>query len=262
MLCLLGEYLSTPVALTHSNTQPKQTVNSTKCMAAAADAAPARAKRGQDSHGGFFFEEEEQGANQGGEEKRARPRSPRYEAPPPPRGGINNECTECHEEFYEALLLKQFGIYVCDNCRRKNEDGKFSLVTKTEAKDEYLLNDADLDTQYGGLRCIERKNPHNERWGMMKLFLRYQVQDMSYGRYGGEEGLEKEIEERFVKQAQMKEKRQKTKIRKMREQTLSSTWKKPAQEHQHKFGEEQETGEGMWQKTCVDCGFVVSFEKM
>jgi hypothetical protein len=40
----------------------------------------------------------------------------------------HNRCAECKEVFYEALLLKQFGIFVCENCRRKNEDAKYSLV--------------------------------------------------------------------------------------------------------------------------------------
>jgi DNA-repair protein complementing XP-A cells len=227
-------------------------------------AAEEKRKRGQDSHGGFFFEEEDKDKDAGHEDKRARPRQDLL--PPLVLGASShNRCTECKEEFYEALLLKQFGIFVCDNCRRKNEDGKYSLVTKSEAKEEYLLNDVDLDTQYGGLRCIEKKNPHNERWGLMKLYLRYQVQELSFGRYGGVEGLEKEIQERFKKRNQLVEKRQKAKVMKMRKETLSSTWKKPSQDHVHKYGPEEPStdgADGMWQQTCTDCGFVTTFEKL
>ena len=164
------------------------------------------------------------------------------------------------------MLQKQFGVLVCDNCRRKNDNGKYTLVTKTEAKQEYLLLDTDLDVQFEGLRCIEKKNPHNERWGIMKLYLRYQVEKISYERYGGEQGLEEEIAKRFADKQKLQEKRQKNKVTKLRKQTLTSLWRTPDETHEHKYGEEQECSdgddEGMWKKVCETCGFVLTFEKM
>jgi DNA-repair protein complementing XP-A cells len=49
------------------------------------------------------------------------------------------------------------------------------LVTKTDARTEYLLTDTDLEKRQPPLRYIVRKNPHNERWGDMKLYLKLQV---------------------------------------------------------------------------------------
>jgi len=38
-----------------------------------------------------------------------------------------------------------------------------------------LLKDEDFDVREPPLKFILRKNPHNERWGDMKLFLKLQV---------------------------------------------------------------------------------------
>lgn len=57
---------------------------------------------------------------------------------------------------------------------RDNEE-KHKLISRTEAKQNYLLKDCDLDKREPPLRFILKKNPHNPRWGDMKLYLRLQV---------------------------------------------------------------------------------------
>ena len=57
----------------------------------------------------------------------------------------------------------------------RDNDDKHQLITRTEAKQEYLLMDCDLDLREPILRFILRKNPHNPRWGDMKLYLQLQV---------------------------------------------------------------------------------------
>jgi DNA-repair protein complementing XP-A cells len=49
------------------------------------------------------------------------------------------------------------------------------LITKTEALNMYLLRDYDLDKRGSPLKYITRKNPHNVKWGEMKLYLQLQV---------------------------------------------------------------------------------------
>lgn len=61
---------------------------------------------------------------------------------------------------------------------RDTED-KHKLITRTEAKEEYLLKDCDLDKREPVLRFIVKKNPHNSRWGDMKLYLKPQVPKLS-----------------------------------------------------------------------------------
>lgn len=55
------------------------------------------------------------------------------------------------------------------------EEDKFPLITKSDAKKKYLLKDADFDMREPALKFILKKNPHNQRWGDMKLYLESQV---------------------------------------------------------------------------------------
>lgn len=57
---------------------------------------------------------------------------------------------------------------------RDNEE-KHKLISRTEAKQHYLLKDCDLDMREPPLRFVLKKNPHNPRWGDMKLYLKVQV---------------------------------------------------------------------------------------
>ena len=56
-----------------------------------------------------------------------------------------------------------------------DHEDKHRLITKTDAKNEYLLKDEDFFIREPPLKYILKKNPHNSRWGDMKLFLHCQV---------------------------------------------------------------------------------------
>lgn len=60
---------------------------------------------------------------------------------------------------------------MCD----RDLDDKHRLITRTEAKDKYLLKDVDLDVREPVLLFLLKKNPRNDRWGDMKLYLECQV---------------------------------------------------------------------------------------
>ena len=51
---------------------------------------------------------------------------------------------------------------------------KYQMITKSKAKDEYLLSDRHLDGARDGLGCIRLPNPNDTKYGDMKLFLRTQ----------------------------------------------------------------------------------------
>lgn len=102
-------------------------------------------------------------------------------------------CDDCQKPFIMSFLHKTFLHPVCDDCkyleklfmlllRSRNVIFKFRdinerhvLITRTEAKNEYLLKDCDLDLRSPTLMFISKKNPHNPRWGDMKLYLKLQV---------------------------------------------------------------------------------------
>lgn len=83
------------------------------------------------------------------------------------------KCMECNREFQDSFLFKNYGYRVCDTC--KNLDETHKLITRTDAKNEYLLKDVDFDRREPVLKFVCKPNPHNSRWGDMKLYLRLQV---------------------------------------------------------------------------------------
>nr|SVE72715.1 EOG090X0KP6 [Daphnia similis] len=83
-------------------------------------------------------------------------------------------CDECEQPLHDSLLYRSFSYPVCDPCKDANDD-KYSLITRTDARQEYLLKDCDLDLREPILRYILRKNPLNPNWGDMKLYLRLQA---------------------------------------------------------------------------------------
>lgn len=82
-------------------------------------------------------------------------------------------CGECLEDFNDSFLYKSFGVSVCDKC--KTEENA-ALITKTTAREEFLLKDCDFDKREPPLRFVSRKNPHKSTWAEMKLYLRSQVE--------------------------------------------------------------------------------------
>jgi len=57
----------------------------------------------------------------------------------------------------------------------RDTNEKHKLITKSDAKTKYELKDVDLDKREPLLRYIVRKNPRNQQWGEMKLYLESQV---------------------------------------------------------------------------------------
>lgn len=79
-----------------------------------------------------------------------------------------------YTKFFQLHLNGLIDLILWDQFFRDNEE-KHSLITRTDAKNEYLLKDCDLDKREPILKFIVRKNPHNVRWGEMKLYLHHQV---------------------------------------------------------------------------------------
>eukprot|EP00039_Didymoeca_costata_P012970 m.190051 g.190051 ORF g.190051 m.190051 type:complete len:205 (-) comp15637_c2_seq7:81-695(-) len=173
-------------------------------------------------------------------------------------------CEECKKDFDRSTLLKNFGVCVCNQCRDLHYELKYSYITKTEAKEEYLLKEHHL-TGPDGLKFVERKNTRNENWSTIKLYLLCQVEELSFKTYGGEDGLDAEL----LKLGEEKKKRKiaanEKKIKKLRKETLTANWmsKVLKKKHEHDMGdEEQISGTDMWQKKCKTCDYKVEFEKM
>ena len=75
----------------------------------------------------------------------------------------------------------------------------YELITRSRARGEYLLADHDLDERRPLLKCIKRKNPHNPRWGDMKLYLKWQVEARAIDIHGSLANVKEKMDEREEK---------------------------------------------------------------
>jgi len=206
-----------------------------------------------DTNAGFFIEETDG------------PEGQQVISEPLPAPVIEPErpkCTECLEDLADSYLFRMFNIDVCDKCKETEKDGKHELITKTDAKNQFLLKDMDFDRE-PSLKFIVRKNPHNSRWGDMKLYLRLQVEKKALEVWGSEEALEEEHEKREDRRDHLKVKKFNKKLKALRMQVRGSLYKKDISAHEHEYGEEvYDEDEDMYSRTCKTCDHVHSYEKM
>jgi len=209
-----------------------------------------------DGGGGFFIEEDSD------EEETP---SKMVETPAPIMPPDQPNCRVCKQDFSDSWLFQSFELDVCDKCRDTEKDGEHELITKTEAKNCFVMKDSDFEEGQRGkaMKFILRKNPHNPRWGDMKLFLRLQVEERAKDIWKTEEALEEEHNRKTERRETMKVKKFNKQIKKLRMQVRSSLFAKDLSIHVHKYGEETyHEEEDEYSKVCEDCGHVNTYEKM
>lgn len=145
---------------------------------------------------------------------------------------------------------------------RDNED-KHSLITRTEAKNDYLLKDCDLDSREPILKCMLRKNPHNSRWGSMKLYLHIQIEERALQVWGSQEAILNEKELRLEKKDVCKSKKYTKQLKELRMNVRSSLYVKTKKSHVHIYGsEDYDEDKDIYTHVCTICQYVEEFEKM
>ncbi|KAG8014434.1 DNA repair protein complementing XP-A cells-like protein [Nibea albiflora] len=211
-----------------------------RSLSAVEGATSAKVSKTIDSGAGFFIEEEEDGE----EEQRTR------------------------KVVHQPAPVIEPDYLVCDDCQKPFMDSdnevKHKLISRTEAKQHYLLKDCDLDKREPPLRFILKKNPHNPRWGDMKLYLKVQVEKRCMEVWGSEEALEEAKETREENREVQKQKRFNKKVKELRRAVRSSMWTKDTSVHQHQYGPEEvvDPEEDLYKKTCTTCGHELTYEKM
>ncbi|XP_073958437.1 LOW QUALITY PROTEIN: DNA repair protein complementing XP-A cells homolog [Choristoneura fumiferana] len=212
--------------------------------------APPRPAPARDTGGGFLLEEEP-----------AAPRAPAHAPAPLAHRSLQPDCLECGRALAHSYLLDTFDYSVCDECRDDAE--AHALVTRTEAKEQYLLKDCDLDKRSPALRCVRRRNPHRAHYSDMRLYLRAQVAERALQVWGDEAALEAERaarEERRLKAAATAERRRLRELRLAARSSLVRT--RGAAPHQHAWGPERLRDEDLYERACTTCGHVETYEKM
>ncbi|KAF9079955.1 hypothetical protein BGX23_002910 [Mortierella sp. AD031] len=177
----------------------------------------------------------------------------------------NYECQDCTSFDVDFQLLRYFHVAVCIGCRDAQPE-KYSLLTKTECRADYLLTDPELrDTEL--FSFWERPNPKKSTWNNMMLYLRSQVEEFAFKKWGGPEGLDKEFERRERDKEMRKEVKFKKELRDLRNKTRTSVWQDKRMQqrpkvHKHSFGTalvDPESGSSV--QTCVECGLQVECEE-
>ncbi|XP_049878081.1 DNA repair protein complementing XP-A cells homolog, partial [Pectinophora gossypiella] len=213
--------------------------------AGAGAAAPAQ------SGGGFLLE---QAAD-------PRPPRPPRAAPAPLQPPDQPACLECGERFPSSYLLDAFDYDVCDSCR--DPDGAHALLTRTEAKAEFLLQDCDLDGRQPPLRCVRRPNPHARARSDMRLYLRAQVEARALAVWGSAAALLQERAARGQRRERARAARGARRLRALRMDVRSSLYSRERAPHEHRWGPERPgSAEDSYSHTCLDCGHVETYEKM
>ncbi|KIX09595.1 DNA repair protein [Rhinocladiella mackenziei CBS 650.93] len=180
-------------------------------------------------------------------------------------------CRECGTREIDWKWLDVFDISVCNACKDKFPE-KYSLLTKTEAKEDYLLTDPELKDERL-LPHLERPNPHKSTWHNMFLYLRCQVEDYAFSekRWGSAEALDAEFERREAEKKKRKENKFQSKLADLKKRTRVEAYQRSRNggggnfgddlgdgKHAHEFGRPIDNPEtGMPVKKCMICGLEV-----
>ncbi|RDA94665.1 hypothetical protein CP533_2476 [Ophiocordyceps camponoti-saundersi (nom. inval.)] len=182
-------------------------------------------------------------------------------------------CRECKSLEIDFVWEEVFHICVCSRCKEQHPE-KYSLLTKTECKQDYLLTDPELrDADL--LPHLSKPNPHKTHWHDMNLFLRFQVEEYAIKtKWGSAEALDAEYERREGQKKARKEAKFKDKLIELKRKTRTDAFRRQAgtlgktgaskfgdaiggQRHVHEWGRTVENAEGMTVKTCNECGMEV-----
>ncbi|XDG03582.1 hypothetical protein ABKA04_003197 [Annulohypoxylon sp. FPYF3050] len=189
------------------------------------------------------------------------------------------KCRECGTLEIDFVWEEVFSCCVCAACKEKYPE-KYSLLTKTECREDYLLTDPELKDE-DLLPHLSRPNPHKSHWHDMWLFLRFQVEEYAFSdqKWGSAEALDAEFERREADKKKRKEAKFKEKLLDLKKRTRTDAYKREkaklggsassgrkaqfgdsvlsSGKHVHEWGRVIENEDGATVKTCATCGMEV-----
>ncbi|OGE56872.1 hypothetical protein PENARI_c002G00476 [Penicillium arizonense] len=139
------------------------------------------------------------------------------------------KCRECGSIEIDWKWEEELKCCICHSCKEKHPE-KYSLLTKTEAKEDYLLTDPELRDEEL-LPRLERPNPHKSTWNSMMLYLRYQVEEYAFSekKWGSTEALDAEFERRENDKKRRREAKFKTKLQDLKKRTRVEAYRRNRQ---------------------------------
>ncbi|KAL6929412.1 hypothetical protein ACO0SA_000813 [Hanseniaspora valbyensis] len=169
-------------------------------------------------------------------------------------------CESCHKSIeFDSQLLAHFDRKVCRKCVSLKPE-KYSLLTKTECKQDYLLTDPELEDRKLFHR-MEKQNPHSGTFSRMILFLRDEVEQYAFKKWGSQDKLDSEWARREERKIIIKEKKYQKQLKEMRKKTRAQEFTKKLQ--LQKFGKEHkhswcvvnvDEATSCITKECKECG--------
>ncbi|KAH3673344.1 hypothetical protein WICMUC_003704 [Wickerhamomyces mucosus] len=182
--------------------------------------------------------------------------------PPPMDINRANKCFECGTFEIDVKFFEIFKAKVCKKCQKKIPE-KYSLLTKTECREDYYLTEPELK-DLSILPRLEKPNPYGT-YSRMQLFLRYQVEEFAFRKWGGEEGLDLEWQRREEFKIKRRDKKYEEKLKEMRKKTRAEEFNRRIRngkfdDHIHEFSQGvdagiNEDGLKLIKRRCIQCGF-------
>ena len=106
-----------------------------------------------------------------------------------------------------------------------------------------------------------KANPHASTYANMMLFLRFQVEDFAWKKWGSPEALDAEYERRVTEKKKKKNKKFEDGLKELRKRTKEGVWQKRRDaEHAHIFQDATTEAGGSAQQVCHTCGFTIDVE--
>ncbi|CAI5760278.1 unnamed protein product [Candida verbasci] len=215
----------------------------------------------QDSKGGFLPDEIKQVDEENFQEWQDKQKELQKfkEAPPPMDLNQLPKCFECQSVDIDLNLYHNFNkVKACRKCIKEKPD-KYSLLTKTECKEDYLLTEPELK-DLSILPRIEKPNPHG--YSKMQLFLRFQVEEFAWKKWGGPNELDQEYERRELNKLKRKEKKYQDSLKEMRKKTRAEEFtrkmrgdgKSIGEKHVHDWSAPINISDNIIKRRCIDCG--------
>lgn len=177
-------------------------------------------------------------------------------------------CSDCRSIALDKKMLEIFDCKVCKSCKEKYPE-KYSLLTKTECKEDYFLTEPEL-ADVALFKRLVKENPHSGTFSRMQLFLRCQIEEYAFKKWGSEESLDKEWLRREEMRKNRREKKFNNKLKEMRkklraEELTRNLRANRDKKHVHDWSlpvkressSEDTTTNNVFIKRCIDCGMEI-----
>lgn len=215
------------------------------------------------SKGGFLVDEGKETNEVERRKERERERQRAQQNMDPPvflDPSLNPKCAECQSMDVDHTYNKVFRCLVCKRCINETPE-KYGLLTKTECKEDYLLTDSELRDQEA-LPHLLKANPHKSTFANMMLYVRHQVEDFAWKKWGSPEALDAEYERRTAEKRKKKNRKFEQGLKDLRRRTREGVWqRRKDEEHQHVYGATEVGDDGVARQICHQCGFTIDVEE-